>query len=177
MKLFKIQNELIADSTADAWYRISVTGPALHYSWSSGSGPDGEFSHVIGEHRDRAVCRAEPCLTMSWGMDGHDRTELSELHFDWADRLVNKTVARFWVDFFWNNALIDRVELARIDGGQGTIPMPGKGMEVTNFQVAVAYLVDGLEDSSGYDNPGHYLDLIHAKRVHDVSRGGAGSLG
>ena len=155
MKLFKIQNELIADSTAAAWYRVSVAGPS-HY---------------------RAVCRAEPCLTMSWGMGVHDRAELSELHFDWADRFVNKAVAPFWVDFFWNNALIDRVELARIDGGQGTIPMPGPGMEVTNFQVAVAYLVDGLEASAGYDNPGHYLDLIHAKRVHDVPRGGAGSLG
>jgi hypothetical protein len=177
MKLFKIQHELIADTTADAWYRIMVAGPAFHYRWSSGSGSDGELSSIVGEHVGHAVCRAEPCLTMSWGMDVHDRTDLSELRFNWADQFVNKTVVPFWVDFFWNNALIDRVELARIDGSHGTIPMPGRGTEVTNFQVAVAYLVDGLEDSPGYDNPGHYLDMIHAKRVHDVSRGGAGSLG
>ena len=174
MKLFKIHNELIVDSTADAWYRISVARP-FHYQWSFGSGPDGEFSHVVGEHHDRAVCRAEPCLTMSWGMDVHDRNELSQLHFDWADKFVNKTVVPFWVDFFWNNGLIDRVELARIDGDQGTIPVPGRAMEVTDFQVAVASLVSGLEDAP--DNPGRYLDMIHAKCVRDVPRGRAGSPG
>lgn len=175
MKLFKIQHELIADTTADAWYRLAIAGPSFHYRWSFGSGSDGEFSYTLGEHHDHAVCRAEPCLTMSWGMDVHDRNELSELHFDWADRFVNKSVVPFWVDFFWNNALIDRVELARIEGGLGTIPMPGYGMEVTDFQVAVASLVGGLEGAP--DDPGHYLDMIHAKRVRDVGRGGAGSPG
>ncbi len=30
MDLFKIQNDLIADRTAEAWYRIGIAGPDFH---------------------------------------------------------------------------------------------------------------------------------------------------
>ena len=175
MDLFKIQHRLIADRTADAWYRIKIAGPDFHYRWSYGSGPDGAFSHIMGEHRSHAVCREEPSLTMSWGMDVHDREDRRDLHFDWAQDYVNPTVWPFWVDFFWNNALIDRVELCSIDGGHGTIPIPDHRLEVSDFEVAVAYLVHDLENGSNDDNPGRHLDTIGATRVRDRDRWGAGS--
>ena len=173
--LFKIQNDLIADLTAEAWYRIGIAGPDFHYRWSSGSGPDGEFSNVMGEHYSAAVCREEPSLTMSWGLDVHARSERQELHFDWAKSFVNTSVRPFWVDFFWNNALIDRVELVSIDGGHGTIPFPSVGMEVSDFEVTVAYLVHDLEDGPKHDHPGRHLDTLGVKRVPDHGRQGAGS--
>jgi hypothetical protein len=173
--LFKIEHELIADRSAEAWYRTMIAGPFFHYRWSWGTGSDGGFSYIIGEHTDHAVCREEPSLTMSWGMPVHDFDERRELHFDWADDFVDHTVRPFWVDFFWNNALIDRVELARVDGTHGTIPMPNFGLEVTDFEVAVAFLVHDLEDGSNYDDPGRYLDTIGAKRVPDGRRHGAGT--
>lgn len=175
MDLFKIQHELIADRTAEAWYRNPTAGPDFHYRWSYGSGPEGPFSHIIDEHRDRAVCREEPSLTMSWGMDVHDREGRRELQFDWAQSFINSTVRPFWVDFFWNNALIDRVELCRVDGGHGTIPIPTYNLEVTDFEVAVAYLVHDLENGRNEDHSGRYLEQIGAKRVRDQDRWGAGS--
>ena len=176
MDLFKIQHELIADRSADAWYRISISGPTFHYRWTYGSGPDGAFSHVIGEHSSHAVCREEPSLTMSWGMEVYDRDDRKDLHFEWAKQFVNPTVRPIWVDFFWNNALIDRVELGRIDGGHGTIPLPDVSLRVTEFETAVAHLVHDLEGGPDHDNPGRYLDMIGATRMRDHERQGAGSV-
>lgn len=172
MNLFKIQHNLIADRSADAWFRIRIAGPDFHYRWNYGSGPAGEFSNIMGEHHSHAVCREEPSLTMSWGLDVHAR---DELHFDWAKDFVDTTVRAFWVDFFWNNALIDRVELLSIDGGNGTIPFPRGGMEVSDYEVAVAYLVHDLDDSPNEDHPERYLETLGVKRVGDHDREGAGS--
>lgn len=175
MDLYRIQHELIAHRTSDAWYRIMITGPDFQYRWQYGSGPDGGFSQIMGEHQSRAVCREDPSLTMSWGMDVHERAERQELHFDWTKSFTDKTVRPFWVDFFWNGALIDRVELGRIDGTHGVIPIPDVSMEVSDFEVAVAFLIHDLEDGRDNDNPKRYLDHIGAKRVRDQDRGGAGS--
>lgn len=174
MNLFDVQHKLIADRASEAWYRIRVAGPSFHYRWEFGWGSEGNFSNVIGEHHSHAVCREEPSLTMSWGMEVH-REERRDLYFGWAQEFVDKTVHAFWVDFFWNNALIDRVELCQIDGGHGTIPIPDAGLEVSDFETAVAYLIHDLEDQPNHDHPGRYLDGIGAKRVRDQDRGGAGS--
>jgi hypothetical protein len=171
--LFRIQHELIADRTAEAWYRTNIAGPFFHYRWQYGSGPDGPFSYVQSEHHDHAVCREEPSLTMSWGMNIYE--DRRDLQFDWAEAFVNSTVRPFWVDFFWNNALIDRVELCRMDGGHGTIPIPGYRREVSDFAMAVAWLIHGLEGSSSDADPDHYVAVIEAKRVRDEARQGAGS--
>lgn len=175
MDLFRLQHELIADRSAEAWYRIKIAGPSFHYRWQFGSGPDGPFSYVMGEHHSHAVCREEPSLTMSWGMEVRDGQGQKDLTFDWAEGFIDSTVRPFWVDFFWNNALVDRVELARIDGGHGTIPLPDYGLEVTTFERAVAFLVHDLEDGQNHDNPGRYLDGLGAKVVRDHERQGAGS--
>ncbi|MBB2987603.1 hypothetical protein [Terracoccus luteus] len=174
MDLFKIQHELIADRTSGAWYRINIAGPFFHYRWTWGDGPDGGFSHVIGEHRSYAVCREEPSLTMAWGMDIHDREERRDMHFDWAKKFVNPSVRLFWVDFFWNNALIDRVELCSIDGGHGTIPVPTHDLQVTRFEEAAAFLVHDLDGGPNHDNPGRYLDGLGVTRISDEDRWGAG---
>lgn len=175
MDLFKIQHHLIADRTPDAWFLIQVAGPLFHYRWDYGSRPSGAYSNVIDEHSKHAVCREEVSLTMSWGMEIYNREDRKELQFDWAEAFVNSSVRPFWVDFFWNNALIDRVELCRIDGGHGTIPLPDSRNEVTDFETAVAWLVHDLEGSPDHDNPGRYLETLGVKRVGDSDRWGAGS--
>src|SRR5262245_39282546 len=74
VNLFKIQNDLIADRTSEAWYRIPDNGPYFRYRWQYGTGPDGNFSYIEGEHRNQAVCKEQPSLTMAWGLevDGWD---------------------------------------------------------------------------------------------------------
>lgn len=109
---------------------------------------------------------------------GHGRHEAdreSELRFDWTSDFTNSTVRRLSVDFFWNNALIDRVELCRIDGGHGTIPLPGYDRIVSEFDVAVAMLIHGLENQPEHDNPVRYLDSLGLRSVGDSARWGAGS--
>lgn len=90
--LFKIQHELVADRTADAWYRLKVAGPSFHYRWDYGSGPGGAYSNISDEHHSRAVCREEVSLTMSWGMTPYSRDERNEPHFDWAKDFLNPVV-------------------------------------------------------------------------------------
>lgn len=174
MDLYRIQNELIADRTTEAWYQTHVSGPFYHYRWSWGWGGEGEFSHMTGEHNGHAVCREEPNLTMSWGMDVDSRDD-HEREYEWAQGFVNPKVRPFWVDFFWNNALIDRVVLGSIDGGHGAIPLPDYQLRVTDFEVAVAHLVHALSGGEEHDNPGRYLETLGITRIRDDERWGAGS--
>lgn len=67
------------------------------------------------------------------------------------------------------------MELCRVDGGHGTIPIPDVRHEVTDFEVSVAYLVHDLEESRNDDHPGRYLETLGVKRVRDSDRWGAGS--
>lgn len=173
MNLYKIQNDLIADRSAEAWYQTKIDGPYFHYRWMYGTGRGGNFSYVESEHRGHAVCREEPSLTMSWGMEVDDRDDAR--HFSWAEKFPDSTVRPIWVDFFWNNALIDRVELCRVDGSRGLVPTPNFKNEVTDFELAVAYLVHNLEDGDNYLHPGRVMETIGATRVGDHDRGGAGS--
>lgn len=55
------------------------------------------------------------------------------------------------------------------------IPLPSYGHKVSDFEVAVAYLIRHLEDGQNGDHPGRYLDMIGAGREPDVEREGAGS--
>ncbi|RNL62696.1 hypothetical protein EFK50_13165 [Nocardioides marmoriginsengisoli] len=176
MNLFTIQNDLIADRTADAWYRVPSDGPNFHYRWQWGTGRDGGFSYVMGEHREQAVCRDEPSLTISWGLDVDDATDPNDRrHFDWADKFPDPSIRLFWADIFWNGALIDRVVLARVDGARGTIPLPNYNMQVTHFEAAIADLIDGLEGPTREYGPFAILERIGATIVGDHDREGAGS--
>jgi hypothetical protein len=169
--LYRIQNELIADRAAEAWFTPNIAGPFFHYRWTYGtaSGSEG-WSHVIGEHHSHAVLREVPSLTMGWGLevDGEDR----QRRFDWAANFPDPTVRPFWVDFFWNNALIDRVELASVDGGRGTIPMPHYGKTVTDYELAVAVLIHDL-DGAHEGSPRAHVDNLGFTVVRDDKRWGA----
>lgn len=177
MNLYKIQHELIADLTGDGWYKVPGDGTSFHYRWQYGSNGDEPISYIIGEHHSHAVCRDEPSLTLSWGMDVFSSEDRRELKPDWAEHFVNSAVRPQWADFFWNNALIDRVELVSIDGAHGLIPWPraGERLEVTHFEVAVAYLVHDLDGSPAHEHPGGYLEMIGATTVPDRERWGAGN--
>lgn len=142
MDLYSIQNDLIANRSADAWFTPNIAGPTFNYRWQYGTvGPD-PISYIIGEHTGHAVLREDTSLTVNWGLevDGDDR----QRHFDWAKQFPDSTVRPFWADFFWQGALIDRVELASVDGGRGTIPLPHYGKTVTDYELAVAALIHDL---------------------------------
>lgn len=112
---------------------------------------------------------------MSWGIRAYDRAEMRELRFKWSGKFINSAVTVIWVDFFWNNALIDRVELARVNGGHGLIPVPDLKLQVSDFELAVAHLVHELSGGSHHERPGRHLDRIGATAVRDEPRHGAGS--
>ena len=178
VSLFHLQHELIAGRTAQAWYRIMSAGPAFHLRWSYGSSGDGKaFHELVDGHPETAVCREEPALTVAWGMSS-DRTGAAPADPGWAQELVDHTVRGIWADFFWCGALIDRVELARINGAHGLIPFPrprDTGRTVTDFEVAVAWLLHDLEGGQEEDNPGRYLSRLDIATVYDQAREGAGT--
>lgn len=88
---------------------------------------------------------------------------------------MNKTVRVIWADFFWNRALIDRVELAVIDGGHGLVPLPDFGRTVSHYEVAAAELVHTLDGRPDHDSPTRYVDTLSFHLVDDIERRGAGT--
>lgn len=177
MDLYTIQHELIAgDRDAEDWHVIRGRGPiGYHHAWTYGTGPGREpYSYVSSDHHGHAVCRLEPCLTMSWGMDRDD--DARNLTFSWTEEFVDQAVRASLVDFFWNNALIDRVTLLSRDGGHGLKPFVGEvNRTVTDFELAVANLVHGLNNAAEEDAPEGYLREIGASVGRDDERRGAGS--
>lgn len=172
MDLFHIQHELIAGRGSEAWYRLPVAGPQFYYRWQHGSEP----SRIIGEHNDRAVCKEEPNLTLAWGMDVHSDVDLrSDRQYEWARDFTDSSVTVIWADVFWCGALIDRVELGRVDGVHGLVPMPGYGNEVTEFEVAIAELIHSLESDAEHDRPSRYVSTLGFKVTRDEGREGAGT--
>lgn len=170
MDLFTIQHELIADRTdREDWYRLPPGGSSPHPAEQVGAASASSAS-IEGRHHSRAVSRKAVSLTMSWGKGSCEEAQ----HFGWSEQFDSPTVWAYWVEFFWNNALIDRVELCEVDGGRGTIPLPNRERQVSTFETAVACLIHGLGDGGDHP-PGHYLNRIAATQVRDVERCGAGT--
>lgn len=165
MDLLTMQDELIANRTdREYWYRLprGATSPCPVASVGAVSGLP---VSAEGRHHGRAVSREESSLTMSWGTGSAEEAQ----YFGWSEQFDSPTVWTYWVEFFWNNALIDRVELCEVDGGCGTIPLPNRERAVSAFEMAVACLIHGLGDG-GHNPPGHYLNRIAATQVRDVER-------
>jgi hypothetical protein len=174
MDLYSIQNDLIANRSADAWFTPNIAGPTFHYRWQYGAAGSDGFSYIIGEHNGHAVLREEPSLTMNWGLevDSDDR----QRRFEWAGHFPDPTVRPFWADFFWQGALIDRVELASVDGGRGTIPLPHFGKTVTDYELAVAALVHDLSGAHE-GNPRALIEDLGVTVERDENRWGAAARG
>lgn len=161
---------LIAGSTPDSWYRLREPVPTYRHRFEQDHGLTPTFPAVVREHHQHAVFRDEPSLTMSWGMSPI-RAEVPDFGLG---KFTDPTHLPFLVDFFWNNALIDRVRLTVVDTGRGIIPIPDWNLEVTAFEEKVAHLIHQLVHVDGVDTA-TLLQQIDATVVEDRNRLGAGS--
>ena len=179
--LYDIQNDLVANSSASAWYVHHTPGAAadFRYRWSWWTSPaDDEAGHQPDSHDSYAVHRTEPSLTMAWGLDAYPN-ERGARQYPWLpeDHYVNDTTHEYYVDFFWNGSLIDRVVVVLVDGGHAVLPLPSPaadGHVVSDFELAVALLLHDLAAGS-LDDPAAHLQQLGIKRVRDDERHGAGA--
>lgn len=170
MDLFTIQHRYIADSSEESWYKVAAQGTYYRHSWSHGCGGE---SRIESEHRRMAVYRPDPSLTIAWGMQADG--EEPRTAYDWSQGFPNTAVWPIFADVFWCGALIDRVELARIDGAHGIIPLPNYANEVTHYELAVAFLLHALQEGRNHDNPGRYVERLGFKVITDLAREDAGN--
>lgn len=176
MDLFHIQHDLIANHTPDAWYVIPCDGPVFRERWDYGSGPNGSFIAIAGEHSTQAVHRAEPFLTLAWGLDVDPNDDRRERSFPWADEnFPDPTVHLFWADFFWAGALIDRVQLAGVDGHRGVIPLPDGKHQISTYELAVADVIHSLGSYPDDYAPVELTRRMGFAESRDIARHGAGS--
>jgi hypothetical protein len=115
---------MILASTPDEW-EVPIIGPTYLNRFGMVTTFEGDahrpHHHVEqDEHMHRAAYRPDVSLGLAWGMRaGH---EDDEHHFPWSDRFADRTVRLQFIDVLWNGMLIDRREVAHVDGHRGTLP-------------------------------------------------------
>lgn len=108
----------IQRSTAVDW-EVLLAGPTYLDAFAMVSGP--QPWHVEHEeHTERAVYRPDVALGLAWGLPAMSRD--TALRFAWSEQFPDSTVYLDFVDVLWNGMLVDRRQVAVIDGGRGTLP-------------------------------------------------------
>jgi hypothetical protein len=109
---------IIRASTVDHW-EVTLIGPTYLNAFGTVSDQSGTWLEHK-EHVHRAVYRPDVSLGLAWGMDVY--SDDLPIHAPWSDRFSDPTIHLQYIDVLWNGMLIDRREIAKVDGHRGTLP-------------------------------------------------------
>lgn len=141
---------MVIGSESRDWVRIDCSsgeGP----SFLNGAVEDGESS----AHAMRAALRSDVRIGLAWGLGFAEQTRE-----DWTKKLPDPMYRRQTADIIFAGMLIDRYQIASVDGGRAYLPFPyletveiegaesRKVYHVTPREAAVARLVDSLSGRS-----------------------------
>lgn len=152
MTLDELRN-LITDSTAYDWHRITKIGPTYRDRFGAWSSPASNTSGLEHDtHPDVAVYRPDIDLTIAYGMaeDKHERS----LNFEWSHKFADSDIWQIsLVDFFWGGSLVDRLNYVHVDGARGILPLGSghQGLQITRYELAVARLLSDIADHREFD--------------------------
>lgn len=117
--------DLILDSNADDWNRISC--------WGFGSGPsyknDFTFYEVyegqdnilnVKSHSELCIYKDNIDITMAYGLTAND-----DFRAEWANKFPDPKAYSKIVDIFYKNSLVFRETYLVVDGGRCEVPIPG----------------------------------------------------
>jgi hypothetical protein len=109
---------MIRASSADDW-EVPLVGPTYLNAFGMVSDASRQWMEQ-SEHYHRAAYRPDVSLGLAWGLPASHADDRQ--NFPWSDRFIDRAVDLDIVDVLWNGMLIDRREIARVDGGRGTLP-------------------------------------------------------
>lgn len=143
--------QTITNSSNTDWNMISC--------WGADSGPSYrdrfEFYEVrdgsqdvltVESHTNVAAFRDDVAITLAWGLE-HRKS----YNAPFSDRWPDTHVSSFFVDVFYNGALIDREVLISVDGGRAYLPAPNNLGVVKGIAKEIARLVDSMVRRSEFD--------------------------
>jgi hypothetical protein len=149
MKLFEIRRS-ITETIDDHWSLIKV-GPLFNYAL----GTTGDVATVFGYHSVRAVLAADIDIAIEYGMSSDPLDHRRVWTEEWAP-FADPEIHGEYCDVYYRDALVDRVELATVDGSRATLPVPlrrdGEWVAL-DWPYQLARLVDSFEggrDFEGY---------------------------
>jgi len=176
MNLYELQ-KAITDSTGHEWSRIAV-GPFYHDRiWVA---DDLEFTGDSHSHDARAVLISDLSISIEWGLRVHSRGDGDEHHL-WASEPVfpDPSITSYWVDVFYNGAVVDREQIIAVDGHRAYLPNYHQAridggdptdysnavfeFTTTSWQHGLARIVNELSGSDDWET--NYLARSGIKRI------------
>ncbi|TQK19110.1 hypothetical protein FBY40_1601 [Microbacterium sp. SLBN-154] len=119
MQLHEIWKEII--ESHEGYWNYIPRGPLFNYNLGTSNGA----AWVAGYHDARAVLLHDVDIALEFGMDSNIWQEREPAKPEWAP-FADREVFFVWCDIMYRGSLVDRVELASVDGGRATLPFPEK---------------------------------------------------
>jgi hypothetical protein len=116
--------ERVITSQREDWHTINCfgadRGPAYRDRFTFWSKLNGQSGVLEAESHDIvAVYMPDVSITLAWGL-----RHIDDFEEEWANKFSEPHASSFYVDVFYNNALIFRDICVSVDGGRATLPLP-----------------------------------------------------
>jgi hypothetical protein len=126
MKLKELLHKIVK-STGNDWHGISCGGAASGPSYKSQLQ---FYENYVGEnkvlhensHAEIAVYAPDISICMAFGFQHQEKFQEK-----WASSFPDPRASSFFVDVFYNNALVFRHRYVTVDGGRAYLPIPKTG--------------------------------------------------
>lgn len=145
MKLHELRS-MITETWDDYW-NVILEGPLYNYNL----GNSGETATVAGWHSGRAVLMDDVDVAIEWGMP----TSMFDREWkpEWS-AFPDPVAHPEYCDILYRGSLVDRVEVASIDGGRAVLPIPTRRDDewiAMDWPYHVARLVDSFSSGREFE--------------------------
>ena len=142
----------ILKSTVQADWHLMAGRPTYWYNLQAceAGGNGGTQRYVdIDSHLASAVYKHDLSITMAWGMGVNDN-----FIEPWANQFSDPKATSYFVDVFYNGAIVLRQLNISVDGGRADLPMPvsASDLRVASGAANIARIVTDLAINTNWDN-------------------------
>ncbi len=153
---------VISESSKSEWLHTVCWGygscGCFHDDLSNETIED-QMSTIIDKHSNYATFANDVSISLAWGL-GRENKELVE---SWTKVFPPKSSRMYFLDFFYNNALIYRENVVSVDGGRCILPLPKQVFDkkdetkIIEFRVnskinRILKLINSLQTTYDYDS-------------------------
>ena len=153
---------IIAESDKAEWLYTICWGygscGCFHDDLSNETNEDQTIT-AVDKHSSYATFSKDLSISLAWGL-GRENKELNE---PWTQAFPDKAARMYFLDFFYNNALIYRETVVSVDGGRCILPLPKQVFDEASPSKVVAYktnaklskilkLINSLQTTYDYDS-------------------------
>ena len=95
---------------------------------------------IVDKHSSYAAFAKDLSISLAWGL-GLKNKELNE---SWTQVFPDKSARMYFLDFFYNKALIYRETVVSVDGGRCILPLPKQVFDKADETKVIEYRINSI---------------------------------